>query len=110
MSDNRFVMVREFVQRWAGAHGGPTPAPGSPEWCALPDDDPAKMLAVLVAGSRLVLEESLTALDDRRHALKSAAVEVSEAKQWAEVGRQIAQRDQFLRENPWAARKVEGYQ
>ncbi|MCF3939070.1 DUF2742 domain-containing protein [Gordonia tangerina] len=98
--------VRNYVQRLVGEHGGPAPIAGSPTWCALSDDNPAKLLAVLHCGTRWVLEEAMASIDERRLAEKAAAVEVSQAADWARVGSEIRRRDEWLRTHPWAKREV----
>lgn len=79
---------------------------GTPEWTALPDDDPAKWISILTAGSRWALEQSLDQLDDRRAAAKEAAVDIAEARDWARVAQRIRDRDQWYRDNPDLRRKV----
>lgn len=78
---------------------------GTPEWIALDDDDPRKTTAVLIAGSRWALEQSLDQLDDRRAAAKEAAVDIAEARDWAVVAQRIRDRDAFYREHPDLRRK-----
>lgn len=78
---------------------------GTDEWNALPDNDPAKVLAVLTAGSRWCLEQALDQLDERRATAKQAAVDISEARDWAAVAKYIRDRDQFYREHPDLRRK-----
>ena len=97
--------VRDFVRRVLGGRHT-TIVAGTPEWIALPDDDPAKTIAVLTAGSRWVLEQSLDQLDDRRAAAKEAAVDIAEARDWARVAQRIRDRDQWYRDNPDLRRKV----
>lgn len=69
------------------------PTAGTPAWAALDDDDPRKSAALIVAGSRWVLEHNLELLDDERFARKAAAVEIAQAKDWARVAQQIRGRD-----------------
>ncbi|MDV6310316.1 DUF2742 domain-containing protein [Gordonia amicalis] len=105
MSD-AYTEVRAYVQRIVGTHGGPAPAAGSPAWCDLADSDRAKMLAVLHAGTRAVLEDCVAAIDDRRRESKAAAVEVAQAEDWSAVARRVRNRDQALRSGAYVERRV----
>ncbi|MGP3708766.1 DUF2742 domain-containing protein [Gordonia paraffinivorans] len=105
MTVDAYTAVRDFVQRVAGT-AGPAPAAGSPEWCALADTDPAKLVAVLTAGTRMVLEEQLDALDARRRAAKDAALEVSEAVDWSAQARRIRDRADARRSGTYIDRVV----
>ena len=96
--------VRDFVYRVLGGRTT-TIIAGTPEWIALDDDDPRKTTAVLIAGSRWALEQSLDQLDDRRAAAKEAAVDIAEARDWAVVAQRIRDRDAFYREHPDLRRK-----
>lgn len=93
---DRYTEVRDYVQRFVGSSGGPAPVAGSPTWCALADSDKAKLIAVLTAGTRAVLEDELAALNDRRRAMKAAAVEVAQADDWTAVAKRIRDRGQAL--------------
>lgn len=93
--------VAAFVRRRVSA----CPVAGTPEWVALADDDPRKLHAVLVAGSRWVLEVDLAQRDHRRAALKDAAVDLSHALPWARIAREISERDAFYRANPHLRRR-----
>lgn len=96
--------VRAFVGRLlAGRHT--TIVAGTPEWCELPEDDPAKMLAILTAGSRWCLETELDQIDQRRIAAKHAAIEVATALDWTRVAKRIRDRDAFYKANPDLRRK-----
>ena len=105
MSD-AYTEVRAYVQRIVGTHGGPATAAGSPAWCDLADTSKAKLLAVLHAGTRAVLEDCIAAIDDRRQETKAAAVEVSQADDWAAVARRVRDRDQALRSGAYVERRV----
>lgn len=69
------------------------PTAGSAAWIALNDDDPRKAAALLVAGSRWVLEQELDRLDAERAQSKAAAVEIAQARDWARVAQRIRGRD-----------------
>lgn len=95
--------VREFVARTHLPVGGEHLA-GTPEWNALPDDDPAKLGAVILSGLQRVLEIEVADLHRQREASKSAAVEVSHALDWRRVAKRIRERDEWLRAHPWGRR------
>lgn len=96
--------VRDFVRRVLGGRHT-TIVAGTPEWIALPDDDPAKLIALLIAGSRWCLERNLEELDQQRADLKASAIDISQARDWAAVAQRIRDRDQFYREHPDLRRK-----
>lgn len=97
--------VHTFVGRLlAGRHT--TIVAGTPEWIALPDDAPAKLLAVLTAGSRWCLETELDQIDQRRINAKMAAIDLSQARVWSAVAQRIRDRDAFYKANPDLKRKV----
>ena len=100
MADIDWTPVHAFV---AGLKL-PTPLPlaGTAEWQAA--DDAVKTASLIVAGSRRCLEEQICDMRERRAAMKSAAVEISQAKDWAAIEREIRQRNEFQRANPWAKR------
>lgn len=52
----RWDPVAQFLRRRAIPVA---PTAGTPDWCALEDDDPRKWAALAVAGSRWVLEQQL---------------------------------------------------
>ena len=82
------------------------PVAGSAEWVALDDDDIRKTASLIVAGSRWVLEEQFTQIADRRAAEKSAATEISQARDWAAVAKRVRDRDQALRSGAYIPRKA----
>lgn len=82
------------------------PIAGTTEWVAA-DDDEVRAQALVIAGSRWVLEQELLYLRERRAEMKLAAIEIAQAKTWTAVARQLRDRDAFLRDNSdWAIRKV----
>lgn len=101
----RWEPVHTFVGRLlAGRHT--TITAGTPEWIALPDDDPAKTIAVLTAGSRWCLETELDQIDQRRINAKMAAIDLSQARVWSAVAQRIRDRDAFYKANPDLRKKV----
>ncbi|MBE7194943.1 MAG: DUF2742 domain-containing protein [Gordonia polyisoprenivorans] len=94
--------VAAFVRRRVS----PCPVAGTPEWVDLDDTDPAKLHALLVAGSRWVLERDLAQRDHRQAALKDAALDISTAAPWGRIASRIRERDEFYRANPDLRRKA----
>lgn len=91
--------VRDFVYRLP-ARPNTTIIAGSPEWCALDDTDPAKLAALITAGSRWVLEEEIDQLARRREAQKAMALGLLEELPWKKIRQQMADRDAFYKKNP----------
>lgn len=79
---------------------------GTPEWIALDDDDPAKLAALITAGSRWVLEEEIDQIHRRRQAHKDMALGILETLPWEQIRRQIEQRDSFYRNHPDLKRRA----
>lgn len=97
--------VRDFVRRFlAGAPSSPTA--GTTTWQELDDDDPAKLAAVLTAGSRWVLETEIDQIHYRAEENKQAAIDISQALPWAAVAKRIADRDAWYRAHPDLRRKT----
>lgn len=96
--------VRDFTYRVLGGRTT-TIIAGTPEWCALADDDPRKVTALIIAGSRWCLEEEIAELHSRWDAEKAAALEIAAARDWVAVARQIRDRDDALRSGAYIERK-----
>lgn len=79
---------------------------GTEAWVELPDDDPAKWIAVLTAGSRWCLQEQLDQIDAFRAAAKEAAIDIAEARDWAAVAKRVRDRDAAHRTGAHVSRKV----
>lgn len=94
-----FWAVHEFVAE--RMNGIVFPMLGTPAWCALPDDDPAKLAAVLDGGQHhaLRLELGQAALADASRAIAAAA-------DWRGIAAEITQRRAFRAANPWAVRQA----
>lgn len=91
--------VHEFVA--ALTAGVEFPMAGTPAWCALSDDDPAKLAAVLDAGQHHALRVEVA-----QDALAQASKAVAQAADWPAVARDVAQRRAFQASNSWSKRVV----
>ena len=78
---------------------GPYPMAGTPAWCALPDDDPAKMVALYDAAQHWALR-----LETCQEAECEASHEISAAEDWSAIASQHLHRAQFYAERPWLKR------
>jgi len=75
------------------------PPAGTPEWCAMADGDPRKLLALAVAGEHHVLRVEVA---QEAHAEASKAI--SCAVDWSKVAREIQHRNSFYADRPWLRR------
>jgi hypothetical protein len=90
--------VHEFVAPYLD-RVGTWPMVGSPEWCALADDDPRK-LAALLDGARhwaLRVETCQEAECDASHAISAAA-------DWGVIAQRVRDRADFEKQHPWLRR------
>ena len=78
---------------------GSYPMAGSPAWCALPDDDPRKLAALLDAAQHWALR-----LETCQQAQCEASRAISAAADWGNIGRQIQGHNLFYGEKPWLKR------
>ena len=74
---------------------------GTPAWCALADDDPAKLAALLDAAQHWALR-----VDICQQAQCEAGHAVSAAADWSEIARRYYVRECFEAEHPWARRVI----
>jgi hypothetical protein len=66
---------------------GPLPWPGTLPWTELPDCDPRKLAAVLLAGVLWTLHE-----DTRQDAMRQGGGDISRAADWSDFARRMVQR------------------
>ncbi|MFT4246499.1 MAG: DUF2742 domain-containing protein [Pseudomonas sp.] len=75
-------------------------------WAPLPDDvSRDEYQALLTAGVRDALYTELDALAARRRAMKDAALEISQAADWAAINRRIRDREGYDRQHPELMRR-----
>ena len=75
------------------------PLLGTPAWCALEPDDPAKLAAVLDGGQHFALR-----LEIEQEARADASQTVSAAADWRGIAQELTQLQNFRAANPWAKR------
>jgi Protein of unknown function (DUF2742) len=90
--------VHTFVSPWLEVVGS-WPTAGTPEWCALPDGDPAKIAALCDAAHHHALR-----IEMAQQAMAEASRDLSAATDWSAVSREIRQRNSFYAERPWLRR------
>lgn len=66
--------------------------------------DRAMFCALLTAGVRGCLEQELDALEDKRNAMKDAAVAISQAADWSAVSKRVRDRDAAVRSGSYVER------
>ena len=92
--------VHEFVDPILTQLGS-WPMAGSPGWCALNDDDPVKVAALLDAAQHWALR-----LETNQQVLCEASRQVADAVDWSAMAQEIAQRKAFYAARPWLKRVV----
>jgi hypothetical protein len=75
------------------------PLLGTPAWCALPDDAPAKLAAVLHGGCHHALRLEMT-----QEAAAEASKAISAATDWRAVASELSGLAAYRKANPWARR------
>jgi hypothetical protein len=75
--------VHEFVSPLLEAVGS-WPIVGTPAWCALPDDDPAKLAALLDAAQHHALR-----VETAQQAMAEASHDISAAAHWSAIATEI---------------------
>jgi hypothetical protein len=96
--------VHEYVTATLD-HAAPWPTVGTPEWCALPDDDTAKLAAIYDAAQHWALrvETCQAALAEASQAISVAPQELW-GTTWAAIGQNIRDRNEFHTQRPWMKR------
>ncbi|SPM42571.1 hypothetical protein A4G26_04885, partial [Mycobacterium numidiamassiliense] len=94
-----WLSVHEFVAPVL-ARPGSFPMIGTPEWCALADDHPAKLAAIFDAAQHWALR-----VEAAQEALAEASHSISAAEDWSDIADEVRRRQQFHAENSWARRR-----
>ena len=89
--------VHEFVAPYLDAAA---PMAGTPAWCALDDDDPAKLAALLDAAQHWALR-----VETCQEAECEASHDISATYDWAAIGRCVRDEAEFYRQKPYLKRK-----
>jgi Protein of unknown function (DUF2742) len=92
--------VHEFVTAVLDQVNG-WPMAGTPAWCSLAHDDPAKWAAVIDAGQHHILR-----METAQAAMAEASQDISAAADWGQIGLQVRQRNRFYAGKPWLKRRV----
>ncbi|MGF2945832.1 DUF2742 domain-containing protein [Mycobacterium sp. Lab-001] len=90
--------VHEFVSAVLNQVDG-WPMAGTPAWCSLAHDDPAKWAALLDAAQHHALR-----LELNQEGRADASKAVSSAVDWPKVSQEIRQRNDFREANAWTKR------
>ncbi len=77
------------------------PMAGTPAWCDLPDDHPAKWAALLDAAQHHALRVEIA-----QEARRDAAESISAATDWPAIANATRERAEFCAANPWARRVI----
>jgi Protein of unknown function (DUF2742) len=80
---------------------GSWPMVGTPAWCALPDDDPAKWAALLDAAQHWALR-----VETCQEARAEASHAISAAVDWSDVADEAMDLRKFYAEKPWLRREI----
>lgn len=75
------------------------PLLGTPAWCALADDAPSKLAAVLHGGCHHALRLEMT-----QEACADASKDISAAADWRAVASELSGLAAFRKANPWSRR------
>jgi hypothetical protein len=90
--------VHEFAQReCVPGH----PMVGTPAWCELADDNPAKLAACVDAAQHWALR-----VETCQQAECQASRAISASADWSAIGRRIRQRAQFFADKPYLKRRA----
>lgn len=92
--------VHTFLAAVLAQAGTTPPVAGTPAWMALADGDPAKLLAVAVAGEYHVLR-----MDTDQEKLAEASKAVAAAADWPAVARAVRRRADAIRSGAYIARR-----
>lgn len=92
--------VHEFVTPLIDTVGD-FPMIGTPEWCALADDDPAKSAAIYDAAQHWALR-----LETCQEARCEASRAISAAVNWSQIAKEMKNIREFYAARPWLKRVI----
>ncbi|MCX2934041.1 DUF2742 domain-containing protein [Mycobacterium sp. CVI_P3] len=90
--------VHEFITELVAQYND-LPVAGTPLWCAMPDRDPRKLIALAAAGEHHVLR-----METAQEARAEASRAVSSADDWPKIARDLHSRSAFRSTRPWMRR------
>lgn len=90
--------VHEYVQPLLTGTGS-WPMVGTPEWCDLADDDPAKRAAIFDAAQHWALR-----IETSQAATAEASHDISTAADWPAIAQHIRDQQEFNAAHPWLKR------
>lgn len=90
--------VHEFVSAVLDRVNG-WPMAGTPAWCSLAHDDPAKWAALLDGAQHHALR-----VETAQQARADASRDVCAAADWSAIADDVRQREDFYAERPWIRR------
>jgi Protein of unknown function (DUF2742) len=93
--------VHLFTEPLLTKVGSSWPMAGSPEWCALPDGDPAKLAAIYDAARHWALR-----VETCQQAECEASHAISAAADWSAHARAWLSHNEFYAEKPWMRRRA----
>ena len=101
-----WLPAHEFAAQWAAEYGvdlidDDLPNPGTPRWCGLPNDDPQKVIALLLRASKAVLHD-----EGDQQARAEASKAVAGSADWTAIAREADQLAEFRSARPWLKRLV----
>lgn len=92
--------VHSFLAAVLAQAGATPPVAGTPAWMALADGDPAKLLAVAVAGEHHVLRMEIA-----QAANAEASKAVAASADWPAIARAVRRRADAIRSGAYIARR-----
>jgi hypothetical protein len=93
--------VHEHVAPLLALQAMPWPIIGTPAWCALDDDDPRKLAALIDAAQHWA-----PMLETRQEARCDASRAISAATDWSALARRSFVHEAFYAARPWLKRKA----
>lgn len=94
--------VHEYVEKLSNALDSSwPPLLGTPAWCQLDDEDPAKLASLLDASQHFALR-----LETSQAALRQASKALATEHDWSAVSQEIRGLQEFRAARPWMKREA----